>query len=46
VLRDTFAARFARAFTPDDFATVFGDPDQLSLFGAPIASIRTILTRE
>ena len=46
MLRDTFAARFARAFTPDDFATVFGDPDQLSLFGAPLASIRTVLTQK
>ena len=26
VLRDTFAARLARAFTPDDFAAVFADP--------------------
>ena len=28
VLRDTFAARLARAFTPEDFAVVFADPDQ------------------
>ncbi len=45
-LRDTFAARFARAFTPDDFASVFENPDQLSLFVTPIASIRPILTRQ
>ena len=32
LLRDTFAARLARAFTPDDFAAVFADPDQPSLF--------------
>ncbi len=46
VLRDTFAARFARAFTPDDFATVFADPDQLSLFATPISAVRPILTLE
>ena len=44
VLRDSFASRFARAFTADDFATVFGDPDQLSLFATPLGSIRPILT--
>jgi len=43
VLRDTFAARFASAFTPDDFATIFED-NQLSLFSRPIAAIRPILT--
>ena len=26
LLRETFAARLARAFTPDDFATLFADP--------------------
>ena len=44
LLRDTFAARLARAFTPADFATVFADPDQPSLFPAALAPIRTILT--
>jgi hypothetical protein len=44
LLRDGFASRLARAFTPDDFATLFDDPDQLSLFARPIASIRPILT--
>jgi DNA polymerase I len=44
LLRETYASRFARAFTPDDFATLFGDPDQLSLFGRPIASIGPVLT--
>ena len=43
-LRETFAARLARAFTPDDFATLFSDPDQPSLFAPPIESIRPILT--
>ena len=46
VLRETFAARFARAFSSDDFATVFENPDQLSLFTTPLASIRTVLTRQ
>jgi len=44
VLRDTYASRLARAFAPDDHATVFGDPDQLSLFTPSLASIRPILT--
>jgi hypothetical protein len=44
VLRETYAARLARAFTPEDFAAVFADPDQLSLFDAPVDGIRPILT--
>ena len=44
VLRDTFAARLARALAPDDFAAVFGDPDQLSLFPLPAAAMRPVLT--
>ncbi|MBL0214806.1 MAG: ribonuclease H-like domain-containing protein [Myxococcales bacterium] len=44
VLRETFAARLQRAFAPDDFATVFGDPDQLQLFAPSLASITPILT--
>jgi hypothetical protein len=44
VLRDTFAARLARAFTPGDFSAVFGSPDQLSLFSPPMESIHPILT--
>jgi DNA polymerase elongation subunit (family B) len=43
VLRDTFAARLVRAFTPEDFAAVFADPAQPSLFPAAIDSIRSIL---
>jgi DNA polymerase, archaea type len=43
VLRDTYASRFARAFEPDDFATLFDDPDQLSLFAKPVSTIRPIL---
>jgi DNA polymerase, archaea type len=44
VLRDSFAIRLVRAFSPDDFAAVFADPDQLSLFTPPLASIRPVLT--
>ena len=44
VLRDTFAARLERAFSADDFATLFADPDQLALFAPPLASIRARLT--
>jgi DNA polymerase elongation subunit (family B) len=44
LLRDTFAARLARAFTPEDFATVFAEPDQPSLFAPPLSEIRPILT--
>jgi DNA polymerase I len=44
LLRDTFAARLVRAFTPDDFAAVFADPDQLTLFNPSIATIRSVLT--
>jgi hypothetical protein len=44
VLRDSFASRLQRAFEPDDFATLFDDPDQLSLFAKSPAAIRPILT--
>ena len=44
VLRGTFAARLARALTRGDFAAVFADPDQLSLFSPPTARMRPILT--
>ncbi|HEX8904508.1 MAG TPA: DNA polymerase domain-containing protein, partial [Longimicrobiaceae bacterium] len=43
VLRDTFAVRLARALTPDDFAALFADPDQLSLFEPSTASMHPIL---
>lgn len=43
VLRDTFAARLARALAPDDFAAVFADVDQLSLFAPPLAAMRPVL---
>ena len=44
VLRDSFAVRLARAFTHEDFAAVFADPDQPSLFQPPITAIHSILT--
>lgn len=43
VLRETFAARLARAFTPSDYEALFANPDQMSLFSPPISAIRTIL---
>jgi hypothetical protein len=43
VLRDTFAARLARALTPSDFAAVFADPDQLNLFAPSTAEMRPVL---
>ena len=45
LLRETFAARLARALTPDDFAAVFADPDQLSLFTPSLAAMRTVLSK-
>jgi DNA polymerase elongation subunit (family B) len=44
VLRDTFAARLARAFTHDDFQAIFADPYQMSLFAPSLASIKAVLT--
>ncbi len=44
LLRDTFASRLIRAFTPEDYAAVFADPDQLTLFTPPLDAMRTILT--
>ena len=43
-LRETFAARLARALTPADFDAVFADPDQLSLLPPRFESMRPILT--
>jgi DNA polymerase I len=43
VLRDNYAARLARALTPSDFAAVFADPDQLSLFAPSTAIMRPVL---
>jgi len=44
VLRETYAARLARALTPEDFAAVFADPEQPSLFAPSLAGARPILT--
>jgi DNA polymerase I len=44
VLRDTFAARLARALRPDDFAALFAEPGQMTMFATPMSGIRTILT--
>lgn len=44
ILRNTFASRLARAFDPDDFSSVFADPDQLSLFAPSLSQIRAVLT--
>lgn len=43
LLRETFAERLARAFTPEDYEAVFADPDQMSLFAPSIDAIRTVL---
>ena len=43
LLRETFAARLARAFTSEDFQTLTGDPEQPSLFAPPIAAIHPVL---
>jgi DNA polymerase, archaea type len=44
LLRETFAARLARALTAEAFASLFADPDRPSLFDVPAASLRPILT--
>jgi DNA polymerase, archaea type len=43
VLRETFAERLSRAFTPDDFAALFADPLQPSLFPSSLETIRSVL---
>ena len=45
VLRETFAARLARALRPDDFAAVVEDPDQLSLMPPSFERMRPVLNR-
>jgi DNA polymerase elongation subunit (family B) len=44
LLRVTYAARLARAFTGEDYEALFADPDQLSLFAPSPETIRPILT--
>ncbi len=46
LLRETYAARMVRAFTVEDYAVVFPDPDQLSLFAPEIERVRTVLVGE
>jgi DNA polymerase elongation subunit (family B) len=43
VLRETYAARLARALSPGDFANVFADPDQPSLFPPQFESMSPVL---
>jgi len=43
VLRDTFASRLERAFSADDHAVLFGDPEQPSLFERDVRTIRAVL---
>jgi DNA polymerase elongation subunit (family B) len=43
VLRDNFAVRLARALAPADFAALFADPDQLSLFPPSTETMRVVL---
>jgi DNA polymerase, archaea type len=45
-LRQTFASRFACAFTPADYEAVFADPDQMSLFMPAVTAIRTVLKKK
>jgi hypothetical protein len=44
LLRESFAARLARALTPEVFAEVFADPQQLGLFTGSLEHARPILT--
>ena len=45
VLRDNFAIRLTRALAPDDFAAVFADPDQPSLFAPDLEAMRPAFKR-
>ena len=44
LVRETFAARLVHALAPEDFAAVFADPGQPSLFAYSLAEVRPILT--
>jgi len=46
VLGDNYAARLARAFAPADFAALFADPGQASLFPPDYRGIRPVLRAE
>jgi hypothetical protein len=43
LLKETFAARLVRALKPEDFATVFDDPGQPSLFAPLLSNARPVL---
>jgi DNA polymerase elongation subunit (family B) len=45
-LRQTFASRFACAFSPGDYEAVFADPDQMTLFMPALTTIRTVLEKK
>jgi len=44
LLLTSFAERLARAFTSQDFATMFASPDQYSLFARQVEAVSPILT--
>ena len=44
VLHDNFASRLERAFTPEDYAAVFADPEQPSLFAPAVDTIKIRLS--
>jgi DNA polymerase, archaea type len=44
LLRTTFASRLASGLRAEDFAAIFADPDQLSLFRPVLSELRPILT--
>jgi DNA polymerase elongation subunit (family B) len=44
LLRDVFGSRLARALSAEDFAAVFADSEQLTLFAPDLAQARTRLT--
>ena len=46
LLRVTFAARLARAFRVEDFASIVADPMQPELFAAELATVRPVLEEQ
>jgi hypothetical protein len=45
-LRQTFASRLARAFSPADYEAMFAKPDQMSLFMPAVTTIRMVLEKK
>ena len=43
VLKSAYVSRLARAFAPADFAALFADPDQASMFPPAYGEIRSVL---